>query len=75
MHELKYQLAKRDQEAQEQSKAHSTLQLVAGGAGAVLLCAAAAGTMVATRSISAERAIAKELGAYSICVLTQPGGI
>lgn len=72
VHELKYQLAKREQEAQEVAKAHSTLQLVAGSAGALLLCAAAAGAMAATRSINAERAIAKELGAYSVCVLCQP---
>ena len=63
VHELKYQLANREQEAQEAMKAHSSLQLVAGCAGAVLICAAGAGAVVASRNIAAERAIAKELGA------------
>ena len=63
VHELKYQLALREEEAEEAAKAYSTLQLVAGGAGLALLCAAGAGAMVARRSISAERVVAKELGA------------
>ena len=63
VHELKYQLAKQEEETREATQAHNTLRLFAGGAGALLLCAAAAGAATASRSISAERAIAKELGA------------
>lgn len=63
MHELRYELNKQQEELQKATKAHSTFQLLAGGAGLVFLGVAAAGAMVARRGINAERLVAKHLGA------------
>jgi hypothetical protein len=67
VHGLKYQLAQREEAAEETAKAHSHFRLAVGGVGIALLCAGAAGGVLARRGIVAERAVAKELGAGRSC--------
>ena len=60
-HELKYQLANKEDELEKATQAQTMTMVAAGGVGLALLCAGAAGGMLARRSILAEQGIAREL--------------